>query len=156
MYPRIAFIYSLKCRQSFNDNNFTNNVIFLTSIWSLWQKMTIPNPFCASTRQANTRQLDPKLSIAYDLWCIRSSSDKNFFGRSNRQTDRANNNTPELSFESVDITILMRCFKIGYFTVVWSSQISINKTLKFIQFATDRSGLTAANEKWEVSYYLYQ
>ena len=80
--------------------------------------MTIPNPFCASTRQANTRQLDPRLSIAYDLCCRQSSSDKKFFGRTDRQTDRAINNTPELSEESVGITILMRCIKIGYFTVV--------------------------------------
>ena len=42
-------------------------------------------------------------------------------------------------------------------TVVWgsqiSSQISINKTVKLFKYATVKSGLTAADEKWEPSYY---
>lgn len=118
-----------------------------------WGKKKIPNPFCASTRQANTRHSDPRLWIAYDLCCRQSSSDKKFFGRTERQTDWSNNNTPDLSLDSVGTTILMRCIKIGYFTVVWDSQISINKTVKLIKYATVKSGLTAANENWEPSYY---
>ena len=56
--------------------------------------MKIPNPYCASTRHA---QSDPRISFTDDLKCRRSSSDKKFFGR----THRGNNKI--LSLESADI-----------------------------------------------------
>ena len=42
-YPRVSFVYSMKCRQSSNDKNFTKNVIFLAFILPLGQKWKFQN-----------------------------------------------------------------------------------------------------------------
>ena len=84
-YPRISFVYSLKCRQISSDNNFTKNVIFRSN-WTPGAKIKNLKPYCASTRHD---QSDPRISFGYDLRCRRSSSDKLFFrtdGRTDGQT----------------------------------------------------------------------
>ena len=63
-----------------------------------WAKMKISKPYCASERLPES---EPRKKFGYDLRCTRSSSDKEFFGR----TDRVNNNLPAMSIENAGITI---------------------------------------------------
>ena len=98
-YRTVSFVYSKKWKQSSSDKNFTKNVNcgpYLT----IGAKMKILKPSCASAWHA---QLDPRILFDYDLRCRRSSSDKRWFGRTDGQTDRGNNNIPKLSLESADI-----------------------------------------------------
>ena len=62
--------------------------------------MTIPKPYCASTRHAES---DPKILFGYDLKCRWSLSDKKILPTDGR-TDRDDSNIPQLSSESVGIT----------------------------------------------------
>ena len=98
---RVLFVYSMKCRQSSSDNNFTINII----CWPLidpWGKNKILKPYCTSAKHT---QSDPIIQFGCDFRCRRSSSDKKFFGRTYGRTDRGNNNIPELSSESAGIKI---------------------------------------------------
>ena len=53
-YPKLSFVYSMKCRQSSSENNCTKNVLF-----NLYE-MKILKPYCASARHA---QWDPRVSF---------------------------------------------------------------------------------------------
>ena len=94
-YPILSFVYSMKCRHSSSDNNFTK-----TSCFDLWltpgAKVKILKPYCASARHA---QSDPRIRIGNSLRCRKSSSDQKFLGR----TDRGNNNIQEISVENPGI-----------------------------------------------------
>lgn len=58
-YPRVSFVYSWKCRQSYNDNNFTKTS-FSGPKLNPRAKTKILKPYCESARHTNK-------NIGYDL-----------------------------------------------------------------------------------------
>ena len=52
-YPRVSFVYSMKCRQSSCDNNFTKNIIF-GPLFTPVAKMKIWKTFYASARHVRS------------------------------------------------------------------------------------------------------
>ena len=84
--------------------------------------MKISKPYCES--DIPNQNLEKK--IGYDLRCTRSSSDKEFFGR----TDRVNNNLPALSIEGAGITISVFLLK-NVYSIYIQKSVFLTQTFYF-------------------------